>query len=280
MRFYFLLLVMMFSVSCGDGPNNKPNANVNNTSANSNRTAAAVPQYSVEIVKTHPHDVKAFTQGLVFLNGFLYEGTGGKPARGDDFFSSLRKVEIDTGKVVQKYDVPRDFFGEGIAILNDTVYQLTWQENTGFVYNLGDFKLLREVRYSGEGWGLTHDGTNLIMSDGTHVIRFVDPQDFKTLRTIAVNDEKGKPLMELNELEYVKGEIWANVWQTGWIVRIDPATGKLLGRIDLNSLVDEEQKRNDQADVLNGIAYDAAGDRIFITGKNWSRLFEIKVNPK
>ena len=282
MRSYFILLLALVTLSCGENSNSKTN-NAGNTKpspANSNKTIAAVPQYTAEVIKTYPHDPKAFTQGLVFHNGFLYEGTGGKAARGDDFFSSLRKVDLESGKVLQKYDVPPDFFAEGIAILNDKVFQLTWQERTGFVYDLADFKLLREVRYTGEGWGLTQDGTHLIMSDGTHVIRSINPEDFSTVRTISVNDERGQPLMELNELEYVKGEIWANVWETGWIVRIDPATGKLLGRIDLSSLVDQVQAKNPKADVLNGIAYDAATDRIFITGKKWPNLYEIKVNPK
>ena len=284
MRSYFIipLMLMMFSCSDNTGVVNRNNVSNGNTNTNSaaNNNPALVPEYAVEIIATYPHDPKAFTQGLVFHNGFIYEGTGGKPARGDDFSSSVRKVHFQTGKVVQQYDVPQDFFGEGIAILGDKVYQLTWQERTAFVYNLEDFKLLREMRYAGEGWGLTHDGTNLIMSDGTHVIRFVNPETFNTIRTIAVNDEKGKPLMELNELEYVKGEIWANVWQSGWIVRIDPATGKLLGRIDLNAISEEEFKKSKTADVLNGIAYDPVTDRIFVTGKNWPRLYEIKVTLK
>lgn len=282
MRSYLVFSFMLLALSCGGNSNSngKPANNASASPSNSNKNAGAVQQYTAEIVRTYPHDPKAFTQGLVFHNGFLYEGTGGKPSRGDDFFSTLRKVEIESGKVLQKYDVPVDFFGEGIAILNDKLYQLTWQERTGFIYNLADFKLVKEVRYSGEGWGLTHDGTNLIMSDGTHVIRFVNPEDFTTVRTITVNDERGQPLMKLNELEYVKGEIWANVWETGWIVRIDPATGKLLGRIDLTKLTDEVQDKNPKADVLNGIAYDAGGDRLFITGKNWPNLYEIKVNPK
>lgn len=282
MRSYLVLSLVLFALSCGDGSNSnvKPVNSANASPSNTNRSTGAVPQYSVEIVKTYPHDPKAFTQGLVFHNGFLYEGTGGKPARGDDFYSSLRKVEIESGKVLQKHDVPIDYFGEGIAILNDKIYQLTWTERTGFVYNLADFKLLREVRYAGDGWGLTHDGTNLIMTDGTHVVRFVNPEDFTTVRTITVNDERGQPLMKLNELEYVKGEIWANVWETGWIVRIDPATGKLLGRVDLNTLTDEVQDKNPKADVLNGIAYDAATDRIFVTGKNWPSLYEIRVTAK
>ncbi|HUR99001.1 MAG TPA: glutaminyl-peptide cyclotransferase [Pyrinomonadaceae bacterium] len=274
MRFSFVFVLLLLSFSCGN-PGPVPNNNA--STPNVNKTAVPVVMYDYEIVKTYPHDPKAFTQGLEFHDGVLYEGTGGK---NDDFFSSLRKTDFSTGKVLQKHDLGNEYFGEGITILNEKIYQLTWKEMTAFEYDLKDFKLLRELRYSGEGWGLTNDGTNLIMSDGTHVIRFVNPQDFKTVRTIVVNDEKGKPVMELNELEFVKGEIWANIWRTGWIVRIDPATGKLLGRIDMNKLADEEQQKNEHADVLNGIAYDAAGDRLFVTGKLWSRLFEIKVNPR
>src|SRR5215204_1698760 len=234
MRFYLLFLFAAMAVSCGNTPpSNTPN--VSNTVPKS-----SVITYDYQIVKTYPHDPRAFTQGLEFKDGVLYEGTGGK--EGDDFFSSLRKVEYTSGKVLQKYDLPREYFGEGITILNDKIYQLTWREMTAFVYDM-NFKLLKEFRYSGQGWGLTNDGTNLFMSDGTHVIRVVNPEDFKTIRTIVVNDENGKPIMQLNELEFVKGEIWANVWQTGWIIRIDPATGKLLGRVDLNSLVDDEQNK-------------------------------------
>ncbi len=275
MRFYFFILLVAMTVACGNS------ANVANTTPpviTANKAVVTIPLYGYEVVKTYPHDPKAFTQGLQFRDGFMYEGTGGKD--GDDFFSSLRKVEIATGKVMQKHDLPREFFGEGITILNDKIYQLTWREMTAFVYDVNDFKLLREIRYAGQGWGLTHDGTNLIMSDGTHVIRFVNPEDFKTIRTIVVNDENGKPVIDINELEFVKGEIWANIWQTGWIVRIDPATGKLLGRIDLNSMADQELKTNSKADVLNGIAYDEATDRLFVTGKKWRNLFEIKINPK
>jgi len=283
MRFYFILSLMLIALSCGDAPTGRPInsiSNGNGSTTNTNSKTNAVPQYSIQVVATYPHDPKAFTQGLVYHNGFIYEGTGGKPARGDDFSSSLRKVELHSGKVVQKFDVPPTFFGEGITIIGDKVYQLTWQEATGFIYNLDDFKLLREVKYSGDGWGLTNDGTNLIMSDGTHVIRFLNPEDFTTKRTITVTDEKGRPLMEINELEFVKGEIWANVWQTPWIVRIDPATGKLLGRIDLSSIAENVAKKNRTADVLNGIAHDPATDRIFVTGKNWPSLYEIKVNAK
>jgi glutamine cyclotransferase len=237
-----------------------------------------VAAYTYEVVKVYPHDPRAFTQGLVYHNGYLYEGTGGR--KDDDFHSSLRKVELETGKVVQKIDLPGEYFGEGIAILNDKIYQLTWQENTAFVYDLETFKLLKKFSYSGEGWGLTTDGIYLFMSDGTHIIRVVDPEKFETIRTIAIFDEKGSPIMRLNELEYVKGEIWANVWEKTHIVRIDPNSGKLLGRIDLTKLVYEITKEDEKADVLNGIAYDSANDRIFITGKKWKKLFEIKLKER
>ncbi|GIU82550.1 MAG: glutaminyl-peptide cyclotransferase [Acidobacteria bacterium] len=240
--------------------------------------STGVPTYTYEVVKVYPHDPKAFTQGLVYHNGYLYEGTGGR--KDDDFHSSLRKVELETGKVLQKIDLPGEYFGEGIAILNNKIYQLTWQENTVFVYDLETFRLLKKFTYSGEGWGLTTDGVHLFMSDGTHVIRVVDPEKFETIRTIVVLDEKGKPIMRLNELEYIKGEIWANVWEKTQIVRIDPNSGKLLGRIDLTKLVYEVTREDERADVLNGIAYDAVNDRIFITGKKWRKLFEIRLKEK
>ncbi len=271
MRTLFLLVLLLLT-SCGSSPPPKP---INRANA---PAKAALPVYTYDIVKSYPHDPTAFTQGLVFHNGFLYEGTGGK--EGDNFFSALRKVEIETGKVLQKRDLSRDYFGEGITIHNDKVYQLTWKERTAFVYNLSDFAPVKEFRYSGDGWGLTDDGALLYMSDGTHVIRVLDPATFDLKRTIVVNDERGDPLMQLNELEWVKGEIWANVWQSTSIARIDPASGKLLGRIDLTPIMDEERKQNPKADVLNGIAYDEAGDRIFVTGKMWRRLFEIKLKPR
>lgn len=276
MRSILLFLALLATFGCGADKPVEPGVNTKNPDANS--TPASVPVYKFEIVKAYPHDPRAFTQGLVFLNGTLYEGTGGTD--GDDFYSSLRNVELETGRVRKKIDLDRDYFGEGVAVLNGKIYQLTWREATAFVYNLEDFSKIGEFRYPGEGWGLTTDGTNLFMSDGTHVIRVVNPENFQTVRTIVVNDEHGRPIMELNELEWVKGEIWANVWQSGWIMRIDPETGKLLGRIDLRKMLDDERDLNKKADVLNGIAYDEAGDRIFVTGKLWRRLFEIKVVPK
>ena len=285
MRFYlFISIILLAMTACKDN-SNKPNTSINAVNkTNTNTTAAAnitPPVYTYEIVKTYPHDGKAFTQGLVFRDGVLFESTG---EYGE---STLRKVELANGKVLQKYSVPKEFFAEGMTILNDKIYQITWREYTGFVYDL-NFKLLKEVRYSGQGWGLTNDGTNLLMSDGTHVIRILNPETFETLRTIAVFRENGKPLGNLNELEYVKGEIWANIWHSedpdilgkpNYIARINPADGKLLGWIDLNNISPGDSEE-DSENTLNGIAYDEASDRIFITGKNWKKLFEIKVKPR
>jgi len=270
-----ILAGILLMAGCGNSP--APANNVNKPT-NNNTAKAPVPVYSYDIVKTYPHDPTAFTQGLVFQDGVIYEGTGG---RGDDpFHSSLRKVELETGKVLMKHDLAPEYFGEGVTVHNNRVYQLTWKERTAFVYNLSDFSPIKEFRYTGDGWGLTDDGSLLYMSDGTHVLQVRDPETFDIKRTIVVNDEKGSPVMELNELEWVKGEIWANIWQTPWIVRIDPANGKLLGKIDMTPIVEEEQKQNPKADVLNGIAYDEATDRLFVTGKLWRRLFEIKLKPK
>lgn len=271
MRFSFLAIIFFFAAGCG--PANPPTA-INTVT---NTKPALVPTYTYDIIATYPHDPKAFTQGLVFRDGVMYEGTGGEGS--DPYTSSLRKVELATGKVLQKHDLPREYFGEGIAILGDKIFQLTWKEGKAFVYERETFRLLQEFEYQGEGWGLTEDGTNLYMSNGTHVIRVVDPANFKDVRQIVVKDERGNPVVQLNELEWVKGEIWANVWQKGWIVRIDPTSGNLLGRIDLTKITDEEQRGNRNADVLNGIAYDAQSDRLFVTGKLWTRLFEIKLKP-
>lgn len=282
MRLYFLILIATLSLACSGTTGNSGSNSISvktNTNA-ANNVSAKIPEYTYEIVKTYPHDTKAFTQGLIFYNDHLYEGTGGSRARGDNFYSSLRKVELDTGKVLQKYDLADDYFGEGITILNDKIYQITWRERTAFVYDLNDFKLLREFRYAGEGWGLTNDGANLIMSDGTHVIRFINPETFETVRTISVFDEKDRPQMNLNELEYIRGEIWANIWEKPEIIRIDPANGKILGKIDFKKLAEEQERSSPDADVLNGIAYDESSDRIFVTGKKWGKLFEIKVKPK
>lgn len=242
------------------------------TPATHNRNALAY--YTYEIVNTYPHDATAFTQGLEFHDGFLYESTGRNGA------SSLRKVELTTGKVLQQRDVPIQYFAEGLTILKDRVYQLTWQAEKGFVYDLQTFKLLKEFPYRGEGWGLTHDEQFLIMSNGTNQIRFLDPKNYAVKRTISVVD-RGMPLSELNEIELIKGVIYANVWQTDQIVQVDPESGKILGWVNLAGLLKHAgDPPLDTEAVLNGIAYDAENDRLFITGKLWPKLFEIRLKSK
>lgn len=283
MRLYFFLTLVIVAAGCsGNANSNSPNSAGNgNKIFNVNNPKAVLPVSTYEIVKTYPHDPRAFTQGLVFHDGFLYESTG------QEGESTLRKVNLETGKIVQKHDLPDEVFAEGIAIMGDKIYQLSWRDRMAWVYNLADFRLLREVRYSDDGWGLTHDGTNLFATNGTHVIKVLNPETFETIRTIVVKDESGRPLMKLNELEMVKGEIWANIWHSeeigkpNHIVRIDPATGALKGWIDLSGISPDDQSGEDKSEnTLNGIAYDEAGDRIFVTGKNWKNLYEIKLKPK
>ncbi|RZJ13479.1 MAG: glutaminyl-peptide cyclotransferase [Rubrivivax sp.] len=228
----------------------------------------AQPVYGYKVVKSYPHDSDAFTQGLFFHDGFLFEGTG---LRGR---SSIRKVELATGKVVQQVDLPPDIFGEGITRWGDRIIGLTWQEGIAFVLDLKTFKLWRKFNYSGEGWGLTHNDRELIMSDGTPELRFLDPQTFKELRRVRVT-AAGRPIGQLNELEWVEGEIYANIWQTDRIARIDPRTGEVRGWIDLAGIRGPRGGGSD--DVLNGIAYDGKAKRLFVTGKLWAKLFEIEL---
>lgn len=274
MRLLILIfyVVTVFGCSAASSPN---------TNISTPPKSAPLPVSGYEVVNTYPHDPKAFTQGLFYHDGFIYESTG------QEGHSSLRKVELETGKVVQKFDLPKESFGEGIALLDGKIYQLTWQEGVARVFDIKDFKLLREFNYKGEGWGITTDGTNLFMTDRTHVMRVLNPEDFRSTKMHAVMREDGRPLMQINEMEYIKGEIWANVWHSenpeifgkpNVIARIDPATGKLLGWINLDGLSPEDTRR-DEENTLNGIAYDAEHDRIFVTGKNWKKLFEIKITP-
>lgn len=278
MRLYFLLLIVCLMAACG-GPTGGPNGMVPNK--NTTTATATLPVYGYEVVKAYPHDQKAFTQGLFYHNGFLYESTG------QEGKSTLRRVEIETGKVLQKVDLPKETFGEGIALLNDKIYMLSWQDEVCRVFDARDFTLIRQFDYQGEGWGITTDGKNLFMTDRTHVMRVMDPETFKPVRMLTVLREDGKPLMQINELEYVKGEIWANIWHSeetrilgkpNYIARIDPASGKLLGWINLYGISPDDVER-DSENTLNGIAYDEATDRIFVTGKNWKKLFEIKIKP-
>lgn len=228
-------------------------------------------EWTYEVVNTFEHDPNAFTQGLVFEGGFLYEGTG---LYGQ---SELRKVDLETGEVLQRRKLPNEYFGEGITIFGDRIYQLTYRSKIGFVYNKETFELLKEFTYPTEGWGLTHDGENLIMSDGTPMLYFLDPNSLKRVFRLMVRD-KENVIGWLNELEYVEGQVYANVWPADRIARIDPKTGEVLGWIDCKGLLDRQNLRS-QIDVFNGIAYDPNGDRLFVTGKNWPKLFEIKLIP-
>jgi glutamine cyclotransferase len=232
------------------------------------RSRAPVAGYRV--VHVFPHDSEAFTQGLVYLDGLFYEGTGLNGR------STIRKVKIETGQVMQLHKLDSQYFGEGIAILNDTLFQLTWQSGIAFLYDRTTFTRTGTFSYTGEGWGLTHDGRRLIMSDGTATLRFIDPASHKEISRLAVRDG-GKPVLNLNELEYIKGEVFANVWQTDRIARISPKTGEVTGWIDLKGLLPASEQAPDA--VLNGIAYDAAGDRLFVTGKLWPKVFEIRIVP-
>ena len=230
------------------------------------------PEYTFKVVRIFPHDPNAFTQGLVYGNGFLYEGTGLKGR------SSLRKVRLETGEIVQRIDLAPEFFGEGITLLKNEVIQLTWQSQVGFVYNVSDFHLLRRFSYSGEGWGLTTNGHEIFMSDGTSEIRVLDAGTLAEKRRIKVRD-RDTAIDQLNELEFVDGEIFANVWQTDRIARISPQSGKVVGWIDLKGLLSPIYRLESGA-VLNGIAYDSRRKRLFVTGKLWPNIFEIRLVPK
>jgi glutamine cyclotransferase len=231
----------------------------------------AVTFYTYRIINVYPHDVNAFTQGLVFEDGFLYEGTGlcGR--------SSVRKVDLETGNIVQIHELPRQYFGEGITIYEDRIIQLTWQSHTGFVYDRETFELLQEFAYPTEGWGITDDKTQLIMSDGTSVLHFLDPETFEEIGSVDVVDGNIR-VTRLNELEYINGKVYANVWQTDRIVIIQPNTGRVTGWINLGGLLNPAE-RTQNTDVLNGIAYDEDDGRLFVTGKLWPHLFEIELVP-
>jgi glutamine cyclotransferase len=229
-------------------------------------------QYGFEVVHVYPHDPSAFTQGLEYRGGYLYEGTG-LPGR-----SSLRKEKLETGEIVQEVQLAPQFFGEGITVLNQRVLELTWQSHVGFVYDQTSFQKLRSFGYAGEGWGLANDGRIIYMSDGTPQIRCLDPATLSETRRINVHDGSA-PVLEVNELECVRGEIYANIWHSWRIARIRPADGAVIGWVDLSGVISGEELHDPEA-VLNGIAYDSMGDRLFITGKLWPKLFEIRLIPK
>ena len=229
--------------------------------------AAGAPVQAATVVRSYPHDPQAFTQGLVYRNGELLESTGRFGQ------SSLRRVKLETGEVLQRVDVPRQYFAEGLAVLGDRAFQLTWQNNIGFIYDVNTFAQTGTFRYEGEGWGLTTDGTSLILSDGSSALRFLDPNTFQVTRTLEVRNGD-EYVDQLNELEWVRGEIWANVWHKDWIARIDPRDGHVIGWVDVGALLPEATAADPEA-VPNGIAFDPATGRLFVTGKLWSRLFEI-----
>ena len=231
---------------------------------------STIPTYGYKVVNAYPHDTDAFTEGLFYRDGFLYESTGlaGR--------SSLRKVRLESGEVLQKTELPPEIFGEGITDWKDRIVSLTWQSQIGFVFDLQKFSLEKHFSYPGEGWGLTHNNRELIMSDGSAELRWLDPTTLRERRRLHVSAD-GKPVDRLNELEWVEGEIYANVWQTDRIARIDPKSGHVVGWIDLGGLLPARERIPQHTDVLNGIAYDAATKRLFVTGKFWPKVFEIRL---
>jgi glutaminyl-peptide cyclotransferase len=232
--------------------------------------ADEIPVSGYAVVRARPHDTAAFTEGLVFWNGMLIESIG---LYGQ---SALRKVDLETGKVTQEVRLPDTIFGEGATVLGERVYQLTWKSGKGFIYDVQTLKRQGEFAYTGEGWGLTTDGTSLIMSDGTSRIRFIDPGTFQVTRSIDVT-ARGQPVQNLNELEIIRGVLYANVWKTRYVLEIDPATGRVLGSVDFTRIL-LAGDTTPSTDVMNGIAYDEKGDRIFVTGKNWPKLFEVRLD--
>ena len=257
-----VLFVVLTLAACGCGSPATTHAN-------------GITEYGYQVIHAYPHDRQAFTEGLFYSNGFLYESTG---LEGQ---SSVRKERLETGEVVQKLDLPYQYFGEGIINWHDRLIQLTYKSEVGFVYDLANFAVRSQFNYPGEGWALTTDGRHIYMSDGTPQIRIWDPDTLKETGRITVTDETG-PVMNVNELEWVKGELYANIWMTDRVAQIDPATGRVVGWIDLTGLLDPSDRVEGEngTDVLNGIAYDAQHDRLFVTGKRWPKLFEIRLIKK
>ncbi|MGO8806234.1 MAG: glutaminyl-peptide cyclotransferase [Candidatus Bathyarchaeia archaeon] len=239
-----------------------------------NSTGSTASYYTYSILNTYPHDTNSFTEGLWYSDGFMYEssGSGNSP----DYQSTLRQVDLATGKIVQEYTLPIEYFGEGIAVVNDTIIQLTWQSNVGFIYNKTTFALLGNFTYPTQGWGLTYNGTNLIMSDGSDHLYFLNPTTFQRVGEIQVHDGNSSVTM-LNSLDYIKGDVYANVWMTNKIAIINPDTGQVKAWIDLTGLPASVASKTNMNAVLNGIAYDPQGDKLFVTGKDWTNLYQIKL---
>lgn len=268
---YFLsaALVATTFFSCED--NDKPSGDNGQQPA-----TAPITNITYSIVKTYPHDTSSFTQGLVVYKGNLYEGTGGTEKDPQGKNSRLMKVDLATGKATKSLQLGRDFFGEGITILNDTAYQLTWKNKIVFVYTLPDFKKVKEFPINTEGWGITHNGKELIVSDGTSNLYFYEPSTFRLLRTQSVT-QGGELSFNLNELEFIDGFVYANQWQQPYIFKINPNSGQIVGRIDLSQAWERVKQIDPQADVPNGIAYDADAKKIYVTGKMWPELYEIQL---
>lgn len=258
-RFLLTTIAVSFLVACNNG----------GTSPSLPKPATPGGVTGYEIVNTWPHSREAYTQGLIFHDGKLIESTG------QEGRSSVRRVQLETGDVLQKVSLPPQYFGEGLTLLNGKLYQLTWQHQTGFIYDPATFQKLGEFKYFGEGWGLTHDGQHLILSDGTNRLRYIDPSTFQVKKVLSVTD-RGAPVTQLNELEFARGEILANVWHSNKIARIDPESGKVIGWIDLTGLLKPGEATDEDA-VLNGIAFDETTGRLVVTGKMWPKLFEIRL---
>lgn len=265
-KIFFFLAVVLTAFSCN-------NTDTQDSQSDDN---AGPPLLAYNVVNVYPHDTASFTEGLLVHNGQLYESTGGSPKL-DSYISWFGPVDLASGKQVKKVLLDTSYFGEGITIFNGKLYQLTWEHQIGFVYDATTLQKIKDFTYTGEGWSLTHDGKSLIMSDGSSNLRYLDPESLKVQKILGVEDNNG-PVSNINELEWIRGYIYANVWQTNYIIKIDPANGKVTGKYDLTALYDEAKKKFSAADVLNGIAYDSAANKVYITGKTWPNLYEIKIN--
>lgn len=262
-------LVIIFFASCSNSDKNDP--------GNTNPDAAlnSPPQsINYSILNVYPHDTSSFTEGLLVHAGQLYESTGGQ-AQENDFKSWFGPVDLKTGKPIKKIMLDTAYFGEGITILNGKIYQLTWKSEIGFVYDVKTYQKLKDFKYTGHGWSLTNDGTYLIMSDGTSNLKFLDPETLKVIKILGVQDNNG-PVPNINELEFINGHIYANQWLTDYILKIDPSSGKIVGKADLASLGNEVKIKYPRAGEMNGIAYDSTNKKTYITGKNWPFLYEVK----
>jgi glutamine cyclotransferase len=268
------LAIVMIAAAClagwitTNGRNAQPSAL---STATAGGNPQGVPILVAEVVESYPHDPHAFTQGLEYYDGYLYESTGRSGQ------STLRRTVLETGAVLNQVNLPSEYFGEGLTIFRGKIYQLTWLSKIGFIYDVRTFRRIGEFHYESEGWGLTHDDASLILSDGSNKLQFIDPTSFKIVRTLEVY-AGNVAVTNLNELEYIDGEIFANVWHSARIARIDPRSGQVLAWIDLASVV--ARSKHEPEDVLNGIAYDAKRRRLFVTGKNWAEILEIKVDTK